>query len=89
MKQETNKPLYRVLFEKATQDEYNEEAKKALDYYNALASENLHHLAEALETIKENCIVNLNNYATGTEVNYPTLLGAISETIEKALSRIS
>jgi len=48
MKQENKKPLYKVLYEE-TGDDNLAVGMKALDQYRELATENLHHLAEALE----------------------------------------
>ena len=50
MKQENKKPLYKVLYEE-TGDDNLAVGMKALDQYRELATENLHHLAEALEKI--------------------------------------
>ena len=75
MKQENKKPLYKVLYEETGDDNLAVEMK-ALDQYRKLATENLHHLAEALDDI-------LKAHAKGENINIEILAA------KEALNRIS
>lgn len=60
--------------------------------YTALAVNNLHHLAEALELIKENCTKTFMAYAASNQIVPAYILntlGAISETVDATINRIS
>lgn len=85
MKQESKRPLYKTLYEKSTQDDNNNEAKKALDNYRDLAALNLHHLAEALE----GALKTINLLAS--ELNYQSVRWTTEHIapIKEALNRIS
>jgi hypothetical protein len=62
--------------------------KEANAEYVALAVNNLHILAEALEQIRKGVIDNLGKDANGEEIDFKTIAGACAELAEKALSNI-
>jgi len=69
--------------------EYTEIEAEANAQYTALAVNNLHLLAEALEKIKNECLKALARQAAGEEFSLKSLIGAIAETSVDALIRIS
>lgn len=72
----------------STVNDYFKEAT-ANAKYTALAVNNLHILAEALEKIADNGEKHFQRYADGKGVDFKQLAGAMIETAKEALKRIS
>ena len=70
-------------------DEANLKRMKADAKYTALAVNNMHILAEALNRIREASLQGLEVYANGEKFSFKTLAGFVAEISGEALSAIS